>query len=183
VLIAVGFGGGFAYTAQRVVVDDLNASLETQSVLVVEAGNAQQEATRILEERRAAEERARKATEAHAAAIRRVTEADRQYLENQAASVAMSARGTDAVAKLGREEWPVHLTATTRDQLARLAEILGGGVDEPDQLIGKKVLLLANLAPATIMGIQSQGMVLAAATGSALELPQIQTLSPGTQIS
>jgi acetylornithine deacetylase/succinyl-diaminopimelate desuccinylase-like protein len=41
----------------------------------------------------------------------------------------------EAVAKLGREEWPVYLTATTRDQLARLAEILGGDVDDPDALI------------------------------------------------
>jgi acetylornithine deacetylase/succinyl-diaminopimelate desuccinylase-like protein len=41
----------------------------------------------------------------------------------------------DAVAKIGREEWPVHLTATTRDQLARLAEILGGSADDPEALI------------------------------------------------
>jgi len=41
----------------------------------------------------------------------------------------------DAVAKIGREEWPVHLTATTRDQLARLADILGGSADDPDGLI------------------------------------------------
>ncbi|MEO8527970.1 MAG: M20/M25/M40 family metallo-hydrolase [Pseudolysinimonas sp.] len=41
----------------------------------------------------------------------------------------------EAVAKIGREEWPVHLTPTTRDQLARLADILGGSVDDPDALI------------------------------------------------
>jgi acetylornithine deacetylase/succinyl-diaminopimelate desuccinylase-like protein len=40
-----------------------------------------------------------------------------------------------AVATLGREEWPVHLTATTRDQLARLADLLGGSADDPDALI------------------------------------------------
>ena len=33
---------------------------------------------------------------------------------------------------------------------------------EPDFLIGKKIVLLANLAPATIRGVQSQGMLLAA---------------------
>lgn len=33
---------------------------------------------------------------------------------------------------------------------------------EPDALIGKKIVLLANLAPATIRGVQSQGMLLAA---------------------
>jgi acetylornithine deacetylase/succinyl-diaminopimelate desuccinylase-like protein len=41
----------------------------------------------------------------------------------------------EAVAKLGREEWPVHLTATTRAQLTQLADILGGSVDDPDALI------------------------------------------------
>ncbi|MEO5533548.1 MAG: M20/M25/M40 family metallo-hydrolase [Pseudolysinimonas sp.] len=41
----------------------------------------------------------------------------------------------EAVAKIGREEWPVHLTPTTRDQLARLADILGGSADDPDALI------------------------------------------------
>jgi acetylornithine deacetylase/succinyl-diaminopimelate desuccinylase-like protein len=41
----------------------------------------------------------------------------------------------EAVAKLGREEWPVHLTATTRDQLARLADLLGGDAGDPDALI------------------------------------------------
>ena len=43
----------------------------------------------------------------------------------------------DAVAKLGREEWPVHLTETTRDQLKRLAEILGGDAADPDALISE----------------------------------------------
>ena len=41
----------------------------------------------------------------------------------------------EAVAKLGREEWPVHLTATTRAQLAQLADLLGGSADDPDALI------------------------------------------------
>lgn len=54
---------------------------------------------------------------------------------------------------------------------------------EPDQLIGKKVVIVANLAPATLMGIESQGMVLAAHSGQLLELPQIQNLTPGSVVS
>ncbi len=54
---------------------------------------------------------------------------------------------------------------------------------EPEHLIGKKVIIIANLAPATIMGIESQGMVLAATLDSQLELPQIQNLPPGSVIS
>ncbi len=41
----------------------------------------------------------------------------------------------EAVARIGREEWPVHLTATTRAQLAELSRILGLPADDPDALI------------------------------------------------
>jgi methionyl-tRNA synthetase len=54
---------------------------------------------------------------------------------------------------------------------------------EPEQLVGKKVLLLANLAPATLMGIESQGMILAAGIGSDLELPIIQHLPAGATVA
>jgi len=54
---------------------------------------------------------------------------------------------------------------------------------EPEQLVGKKVLLVANLAPATIMGIESQGMILAASFDASLELPMIQSLPPGSSVS
>jgi methionyl-tRNA synthetase len=54
---------------------------------------------------------------------------------------------------------------------------------EPEQLVGKKVVIVANLAPATIMGIESQGMILASHLASQLELPQIQNLPPGSVVS
>ena len=54
---------------------------------------------------------------------------------------------------------------------------------EPEQLIGRKVIIVANLTPATIMGIESQGMVLAASLESQIELPQIQNLPPGSSVS
>ena len=41
---------------------------------------------------------------------------------------------------------------------------------EPDDLIGKTVVVVANLKPATIRGIESQGMVLAASKGESLKL-------------
>jgi len=53
----------------------------------------------------------------------------------------------------------------------------------PEQLIGKKVVIVANLKPATLMGIQSQGMVLAGSLDNALEVLQIQSLPPGSAIS
>lgn len=53
---------------------------------------------------------------------------------------------------------------------------------QPEQLIGKKVLVLANLQPATLMGIESQGMILAAGMGPDLELPLIQQLPAGSVV-
>lgn len=54
---------------------------------------------------------------------------------------------------------------------------------EPETLIGRKIVVIANLAPATIMGIESQGMILAASMGSSLELSFIQQLPPGSVVS
>jgi methionyl-tRNA synthetase len=53
---------------------------------------------------------------------------------------------------------------------------------KPEDLIGRKVVFLANLTPATIMGIESQGMVLAAGHGQLLELPHIQDLPAGSVV-
>lgn len=53
----------------------------------------------------------------------------------------------------------------------------------PEELIGKKVLFVANLAPATIMGVESHGMILAAHMQSSLELPHVQNLPAGSDIT
>ncbi|QWK20021.1 MAG: methionine--tRNA ligase subunit beta [Hydrogenobacter thermophilus] len=55
---------------------------------------------------------------------------------------------------------------------------------KPDELIGKKILLLANLKPRKIMGIESQGMVLALSDGERLSLivPD-REMEEGTRVS
>ncbi|MCS7262395.1 MAG: methionine--tRNA ligase subunit beta [Aquificaceae bacterium] len=40
----------------------------------------------------------------------------------------------------------------------------------PEELLGKKILMLANLKPRKIFGIESQGMVLALSSGDRLSL-------------
>ncbi len=52
-----------------------------------------------------------------------------------------------------------------------------------ENLIGKKVLFVANLKPAKIMGIESEGMILAAESFGKLELPSIQDLPAGSIVS
>jgi len=54
---------------------------------------------------------------------------------------------------------------------------------EPEQLIGKKVVVVANLKPAKLMGLDSQGMVLAAGLDATHEVVGIQDLPPGSVVS
>lgn len=54
--------------------------------------------------------------------------------------------------------------------------------DDPQTLVGKKVIVVANLKPAKLMGIESQGMVICANVGTSIELPDITKASPGDQV-
>ena len=54
----------------------------------------------------------------------------------------------------------------------------------PDELVGKKVIMIANLKPAKLMGIESQGMILAASNENQLVLATIDKDIPvGTKLS
>jgi len=54
---------------------------------------------------------------------------------------------------------------------------------DPKALIGKKVLFVANLKPAKLMGIKSEGMILAASLQEGVELPNLTNAEPGQVIS
>lgn len=54
---------------------------------------------------------------------------------------------------------------------------------EPSDLIGKKVIVVLNLAVKKIRGIESQGMLLAASDGNIVELPLCETVKVGSRIS
>jgi methionine--tRNA ligase beta chain len=58
-----------------------------------------------------------------------------------------------------------------------------GKVYNPEDLIGKEVIIVANLEPRSLMGLESQGMVLAAngETGPVLLIPEKEVV-PGTEI-
>lgn len=55
--------------------------------------------------------------------------------------------------------------------------------EDPDVLLGKKVVVVANLKPAKLMGIESQGMILAATSDTFLELPTTPGAPAGTPVS
>jgi methionyl-tRNA synthetase len=55
---------------------------------------------------------------------------------------------------------------------------------EPEQLVGKKVIIVANLKPAKLKGILSQGMVLAAKAGDRLVLSTVDgDIPPGSKVA
>ena len=53
---------------------------------------------------------------------------------------------------------------------------------EAKELIGKKVVVIANLKPAKLMGVESQGMLLAGSFGSDLEVVSVDHLPPGSKV-
>ena len=53
----------------------------------------------------------------------------------------------------------------------------------PGQMIGKNIILVANLKPSKIRGVESQGMLLAGQNGNELVVAEVNGLEPGTIIS
>lgn len=55
---------------------------------------------------------------------------------------------------------------------------------KPDELIGKQLVIVANLKPAKIMGIESNGMLLAASKGKKLTVLSVdREIDPGSKVS
>ncbi len=103
-----------------------------------------------------------------------VSFADFQKLDLRVARVltAEPVEGADRLLKL-----QVDLGTEKRQVVAGIAEHY-----TPDALVGKQVIVVANLEPATIRGIESQGMVLAG-SGDAVVLATLEEDMPiGTQV-
>lgn len=60
---------------------------------------------------------------------------------------------------------------------------IGEKIEDLTTLIGRKVIVVANLKPATLMGVESQGMLLAADTTLGIETPSFQHATPGTPVT
>jgi methionyl-tRNA synthetase len=72
----------------------------------------------------------------------------------------------------------VDLGMEQRQVLAGIAEAY-----EPEQLVGRTVILVANLKPAKLMGLESQGMILAGSDGDAIILSGFDgDLPPGVRV-
>jgi methionyl-tRNA synthetase len=88
---------------------------------------------------------------------------------------AQKVEGTDKLLKLD-----VSLGDETRTIVAGIAHQYS-----PEELIGKKIILIKNLKPAKIRGIISEGMLLAASNekGEISVLTLLRDIEPGSKIS
>ena len=59
-------------------------------------------------------------------------------------------------------------------------QIIAGikGYYQPDQLVGKSVVVVANLAPRKMRGLESQGMLLAATVGEPTSYTDVVVMTP-----
>ncbi len=57
-----------------------------------------------------------------------------------------------------------------------------GKIYAPEQLIGKLIVVVANLEPRMIMGLESQGMVVAANDGGPVIIQPEKEVAPGTKL-
>lgn len=53
---------------------------------------------------------------------------------------------------------------------------------QPEDLIGKQIIIIANLEPRIIFGMESQGMLLAAGDNEAILLQPDKEVAPGTMV-
>lgn len=53
----------------------------------------------------------------------------------------------------------------------------------PEELVNKEIIIIANLEPKTIFGLESQGMLLAAENGKLALLQPDKEILPGTKIN
>ena len=70
-------------------------------------------------------------------------------------------------------------TGTPRTILSGIAEW-----NNPEDLVGRDVLFIANFAPRKIMGVESQGMILSAVDydGSLVPTSLVRAAKPGSQV-
>jgi methionyl-tRNA synthetase len=116
-----------------------------------------------------------KADKGLAGPAERITIAEFQRLDLRVAEV-LAAEAVPKSKKLLK--LTVRLADETRTLVAGIAEHY-----RPEALVGRKVVVVANLEPATLMGVTSNGMVLAGSAGGALALLTLdQDLPPGAKV-
>jgi methionyl-tRNA synthetase len=117
---------------------------------------------------------------------KRVAEANRKMEKTPAISIEEFAKvemktgivlAAETIPKSGKLlKLQVDIGGETRQIVSGIAQFY-----KPEELVGQNVVVLTNLAPAKIFGVESNGMILAAGDAASLLLP-LKTVEPGTKI-
>ena len=114
--------------------------------------------------------------------VRMITIDDFKKVELKVARVLRAERveGSDKLIKLALDAGDITEAGERRERQV-LAGI--GKVYEPEALIGREIIIAANLEPRALMGLESEGMLLAASdeNGPAFLMPE-REVPPGTGI-
>ena len=116
-----------------------------------------------------------KADDADGAGLISIDEVFKVQLKTAVVLEAEAVEGSDKLLKL-----QIDLGAEKRQLVAGIAKFY-----TPDVIIGKRIVMVANLKPATIFGVESQGMLLAAKKGKKLTLITTDDpeFKPGAKVS
>lgn len=86
--------------------------------------------------------------------------------------------------KIPKSSKLLHFTVDLGFEKRSIVSGIGEHYKDLSELIGKQVVVVANLKPATIMGHLSQGMILASSLDKQLKLPSVdETMPPGSKVS
>ena len=89
----------------------------------------------------------------------------------------------EAVERIPKSKKLLKLSVDTGLDKRTVVAGIGEGLEEIHSLIGKKIIIVANLKPATLLGVESQGMILASKGSHGLELPCLLASNPGDIVS
>lgn len=108
---------------------------------------------------------------------------DFKKIELKAGTILSAERveGSEKLVKLSVDLGLITNNAEERDVRKILAGV--GKIYEPEALVGKQIIVVANLEPRSLMGMESQGMLLAAESenGPVLLMPD-KDVTPGAKV-
>jgi methionyl-tRNA synthetase len=116
-----------------------------------------------------------KADDADGAGLISIDDVFKVELKTAVVLEAVTVEGSDKLLKL-----QIDLGSEQRQLVAGIAKFYA-----PDDMVGKRIVVVANLKPAMIFGVESQGMLLAAKKGKKLTLVTTDDpeFKPGAKVS
>lgn len=88
-----------------------------------------------------------------------------------------------SVERVPKSKKLLKLSVNVGSEIRTIVAGIGEGLTDLSSLIGRKVIVVVNLAPASLCGVESQGMLLAAKGIEGFELPSFEVSHPGDPVA